>query len=130
MDRHGFAVSIVASMLVGLTGCASMEQNRESWKLRDTALEISWQALNAIDGSQTANIHEHPELIETSSITRWILGEQPDPKEAYLYFLSIGVSHYFIMRALPPKWRPWFQGIWIYNSGKTVIDNHQLGLGP
>ena len=108
-----------------LSGCAGQD-----WSRRDTAMELSFQVMNAIDGYQTARIKHHPGLREADSITVRILGDQPDAKTTTLYFATRGISHYLIARALPAKWRPWFQSPTMLQSTWYVIHNCRNGLPP
>lgn len=109
--------------LVLLTGCAAHD-----WTPRDTALEITFQALNAIDAEQTSRISEHPSVVEGNSITEHFIGDKPSDRDVAVYFTSVAVSHYLIARWLPKKWRPWFQGLTLYHTGSAVAKNEENGL--
>lgn len=93
-------------------------------------MELSFQVMNAIDGYQTSRIKDHPYVKEVDPVTVEILGEQPESGETALYFATRGISHYLIARALPPKWRPWFQGPTMVHSTWYVVNNCELGLPP
>ena len=124
-DWRGFAF-ILAILLIAamLDGCAA----NGDWTRRDTALEVSFQVINYLDARGTANIHSDPRFEEGSAFTRAVLGPQPDPNEAYVYFASMALSHYLISRALPAKWRPWYQGATIAHTGHAVIGLREDGL--
>lgn len=104
-----------------LTGC-SVFQPHEEWRPRDTALEVGFQVLNVIDARSTQQIAASP-YEELTTVTRAVLGPKPDPGETAVYFATIGLSHYLISRALPPKWRKWFQAGTIVYSGVLIERN-------
>ena len=127
------ARTTIIVLALALSGCAA----NGGWTKRDTALEITWQVVNAMDAYSTANIHESPDwhpvtingvnylkrVEEHTPLTRSVLGPRPDPGETYMWFLTMGLSHWAISRALPPKWRPWFQGTTTAISADAVIGN-------
>jgi hypothetical protein len=114
--------TITALLLASsLVGCASAPLERH-----DKALEIAYQTIHAIDETQTARITEHG--LREVGPARIVLGEHPDPEKTLLLFVATGVMHYLIVKHLPPKMRPWFQGFTIAESGYYVIDNHKNGL--
>ena len=127
---------ITASSALLLSGCAV----NGDWTSRDTALEISYQVVNAMDAVSTARISATPDwtpvnnsnyvwrIEEGVPVTRAILGPRPSKQDAYLYFATMGVSHWLIARSLPPKWRPWFQGSTTLLAADAVIGNCDNGL--
>ena len=116
---------MLAAVLVALTltGCASQD-----WTRGDTAREILFQATNAIDAYQTAQIRHRPDLQEGHIVTAAIIGEQPSESDVALYFGTVAVSHFAISRILPPKWRRWFQVGTLGYSAYTVDNNCERGL--
>lgn len=125
---------IVLSVL--LSGCAV---NGE-WTRQDTVLEVSYQVVNAMDAMSTANIAESPDwqpvpgthyrrrLEEGTPLTRAVLGPRPSKSDTYMWFATMGLSHWLIARSLPPKWRPWFQGGTTLISAGAVAGNCDAGL--
>ena len=119
-----------------LSGCAV----NGDWTSRDTALEIGYQVVNAMDAVSTARISTTPDwtpvndgnyvwrIEEGVPVTRAILGPRPAKNDTYLYFATMGVSHWLIARSLPPKWRPWFQGSTTLLAADAVIGNCDNGL--
>lgn len=116
---------IIVLCAMATVGCAGQD-----WTRRDTALEISFQVLNVIDGYQTAGIKDHPYVKEVDPVTVEILGPEPESGETALYFATRGISHYLISRALPAKWRPWFQAPTTAHSAWYVFNNCEKGLQP
>lgn len=128
-------VLVVAVVLVSCTGCAV---NGE-WTTRDTVLEATYQVVNAMDAYSTSNIQHLPDVPvpgtnlvrrveEGSAFTRAIIGPRPSTTDTYLYFATVGLSHWLIARSLPPKWRPWFQGGTALYQGEAVTRNCRRGL--
>ena len=111
-----------ATGLVLLDACA-LAPPADDWTRFNTIAELSFQTVNAIDAFQTARIRGRHDLREGEPITRAIIGEKPSPGEVATYFGAMAVSHYLISRALPPKWRPWFQVVTVGYEGRTVWRN-------
>lgn len=101
-----------------LTGCASTD-----WTAADTRRELAYQAVNAIDAYQTMHIADRPDLKEGNAITAAIIGDQPSEGEVVTLFASYAVSHWLISRALPPKWRKYWQYGTTGYQGYAVINN-------
>jgi type II secretory pathway pseudopilin PulG len=113
--------------VLALSGCATSGQQ---WTRENTIAEASWQAINALDGYQTAHIRDTPGVREVFPITAQVLGEQPDPGDTAMYFATTAITHALISWLLPPRARAWFQGGTIAVSGVTVMSNCSLGLPP
>ena len=113
-------ISIVLFFLF-LTGCAS---NAE-WTTTDTKYEVAYQLVAAMDAYTTMQIRHNPDpvIIERSWPTRQLIGSNPNERDVALLFVTYGISHYLIARALPPKWRRYFQVGTIGLSSITVINN-------
>ena len=108
-----------------ISGCAS-----DSWTKTDTKYEIAFQVINAADAYTTSRIRHTYGVEETNPITRAIVGAQPNEADVALLFITYGISHYVIARALPEKWRRFYQvGTALY-SASLVIENCNLGLCP
>jgi len=69
-----------------------------------------------------------PGIEEKNPITRSIIGRQPKEADVALLFITYGISHYMISRALPEKWRQFYQVGSIAYSTSLVIENCQLDL--
>jgi hypothetical protein len=109
-----------------LSGCSTFEPPEE-WRLRDTALEVSFQIVNALDARSTQRIAASP-YQEVAVITRAVLGPKPDAGETAAYFAVSGLTHYLIGRSLPPKWRKWWQAGTLGHSAYVLENNCDIGL--
>ncbi len=109
-------------LLLGLQGCA----HSDPWTTRDTAMQTGITILLAVDAIQTANIQYNP-LVEEVGFARHFLGAQPSTTDTYLYFATSAVVSFAIARALPAKWRPWFQGGSMVRQAHTIYGNCQHG---
>ena len=110
-------------LIVFLSGCA-----HDPWRPRDTALEIAFQTTLVADAITTSRIKDHPNLIEGSYLTQRVIGENPSDRATLHYFLTMGISHYLISRALSHKWRPWYQGGTLIYEIDAVRNNCDNGL--
>ena len=108
-------------LLMTLSGCAS-------WTPTDTKYEIAFQLVNAADAYTTSRIVDEPYIREGSGLTRSVLGEQPE--DVALLFITYGIGHYMIARALPEKWRRLYQVSTIGYSTYLVVENCNNGLCP
>jgi hypothetical protein len=95
----------------------------ENWSKTDTAYEVVYVGLTIIDWGQTRNIvREH---YEESNI---ILGKHPSMSEVDTYIPLAIVAHAVIAAALPPKYRRYWQVLWIGVEAGATINNAKLGL--
>ena len=109
----------ILTLLTLLSGCATTT---------DTKYEIAFQVINAVDAYTTAQIRHTRNVEETNSITRSLIGRQPNGADVALLFVTYGISHYVIARALPEKWRRFYQVGTIAYSTSLVINNCQIDL--
>ena len=116
-------VAILAFSL--LTGCA----HSDPWTKQDTILQSIYTGTLVIDAIQTSQIQYYPELEEGGAVARRVLGSQPSTSDTWQYFTTLAVSNYLITRALPAKWRPFWQGANIAGHGKAIFNNCAHGLG-
>ena len=107
-----------------LTGCA----HSDPWTKRDTIMYGGTLTLLAADAYTTSKIQHDPLLYEAGFIAKHVLGRQPSTSDTLLYFGSLAVSSYFIGRALPAKWRPYWYGFRIIDHGYSVVNNCGDGL--
>lgn len=113
---------ILSSFLVG--GCA----HQDDWTRRDTVMQVGVTVVLVADAVTTSRIQYYPDVFEAGPVARKVLGLQPDTSDTYLYFGSLIVSNYLISRALPARWRPYWQGWNMAEHGYSVINNCRLGL--
>lgn len=118
----------LCALVLLISGCAALAPP-EDWSRRDTAMLVSFQALNAMDAHTTQRIHKTPGVSESKyTMAYTVLGPQPDPNQAFVYFATRGLVHYMILRALPKKWRPWFSGAHITETLVALDTNCESGL--
>lgn len=112
---------VIAAAL--LSGCA----HQDEWSSRDTALQLTVTGLMLADAVTTSRIQDHYAQ-EKGPVARQILGPQPSTSDTYQYFATIAVTSYLISRALPAKWRPYWQVWEIGVHGYAVKNNCDEGL--
>lgn len=110
-------------ILLLLSGCAS------DWTKNDTKLEITFQVVNAMDAYTTSQIR-HSQWDETNIVTKSLIGINPDESDVAVLFITYGISHYLIAKALPKNWRRFYQISTIGYSTYLVANNCNLGLCP
>ena len=107
-------------LLASMQGCAHSDQ----WTKTDTTMQLIVTAAYAADAFTTSRIQDCPGLRE-EGLARHALGRQPSTSDTYLYFGTLAISNYFISRALPANWRPFWQFSWSILHGGTAIANSQ-----
>ena len=116
----------VLTILIALaftTGCA----HNDDWTRRDTVMQVGVTAVLVADAITTSRIHDDPNVYETGP-ARHVLGRQPSTRDTYLYFGTLAISSYLISRALPEKWRKYWQSSQILMHGYAVSNNCDLDL--
>ena len=116
---------IIALAVLTLTGCA----HSDPWSKRDTVLQVTYTGMVVIDAIQTSDIQYHDNLVEGGPIARRVLGANPSTSDTWQYLTTVAISHYLITRALPAKWRPWWQGVGIADETSAIFKNCANGLG-
>ena len=118
-------IAIVATLAI-LTnvGCAHSDE----WTRRDTIRQLGVTVTITGDAWTTSRIHKTPGVYEKGRLVRPFLGTQPDPTEVYIFFASAAITNYFIARALPAKWRPWFQTGMMIGYIRNIENNCELDL--
>ncbi len=104
-----------------LGGCAS-------WTTTDTKYEIVFQLVNVADAYTTSKIRHTDGVEEKNPLTRSIIGREPKGTDVALLFTTYGISHYIISRALPGKWRRFYQVGSIGYGTYLVMNNCRYGL--
>lgn len=117
-------IPLLAALAV-LTGCAHSDE----WRTQDTVLQSIYTGLVIVDAVQTADIQYRDDLVESGPLASRVLGDNPSSSDTYQYMATLAISHYLISRALPAKWRPYWQGFGIIDHGSAVISNCAHGLG-
>lgn len=111
-------------LVVLLSGCA----NTDPWRTRDTVGQVLVTTALIADAVTTTKIQYHDGIYEDGSVARRVLGSQPKTSDTYQYFGTLIISNYLISKALPEKWRPYWQYSNFIYHGVTVHNNCDLGL--
>ena len=115
---------LILLVLLLIQGCA----HQDEWTTRDTVLQIAVSAVIAADAYTTSKIQYDPGVQELG-LARHALGPQPSTTDTYMYFGTMMISSYFISRALPTKWRPYWQVFELGMLSGAVVKNCELDLG-
>jgi len=78
----------------------------------------------AVDCLQTIEISRSKEYWETNKI----LGEHPSEEAVYAYFTGAIIGSFIIAKALPKKYRKYWQGFFIGVGYSSSIHNHNIGV--
>ena len=115
---------LILFVLLLIQGCA----HQDEWTTRDTVLQIAVSVVIVADAYTTSKIQYDPGLQELG-LARHALGPQPSTTDTYMYFGTLAISSYFISRALPAKWRPYWQVFQLGMLSEAVVSNCELDLG-
>lgn len=80
--------SVIILLIFLMSGCVSTDE----WTKGDTRAEIAWQVMNVIDGKQTMDIQNHPNLVEGDPLSRSLLGPNPSTQDTIMIFATYGIS--------------------------------------
>lgn len=110
----------------------SIQAQAAEWTQADTAREVTYQVIEAMDWMQTRYLIKHPYAIQNCTdpcheVNR-ILGQYPSTDRVNTYFLIVGIAHYAISKALPKNWRTGWQYVSIGFEGAVVARNFHLGI--
>ena len=108
---------------ISMLGCA----HSDPWTKRDTVLQLVYTATLAADARTTSRI-QYTDGIREVGFAHFALGDQPATAETWQYFASAAIFHAVCTRALPAKWRPYWQSVSIAVQTRVVIGNCQIGL--
>ena len=116
----------------------------DEWSHSDTIRESGYQVLAGLDWLQTLQLTKsyagkswvvvHDGGIETvyhkppSYEQNVILGRTPSRSRINAYFLSTGILHYYVAKALPTKYRAPFQYVTIGIEISAVAHNYAMGI--
>ena len=95
-----------------------------AWTEADTRRQLVYTTLHVIDWGQTRYIATHDKFYETNPI----LGKYPSTQDVDGYFAATLAGHTLVSYLLPPKYRKWWQIIWIGAEFKTVAGNYSAGI--
>jgi hypothetical protein len=121
--RCGMRMLLILTILL-ISGCA----HNDPWTTRDTVMQVGVTTILAYDAVTTSRIQGCENCYERGAVAKRFLGSQPSTSDTYMYFGTLAISNYLISRALPAKWRPYWQGANIVIHGEAVINNCRLEL--
>lgn len=107
-----------------LSGCAV---NGE-WTKADTARQSVYAAAVTADAVTTSRIQHRSDVVESGPMASELIGRNPDDADVAAYFVTVGLSHWMIARALPPQWRKYWQAGTTALHLRAVHTNCEHGL--
>lgn len=114
---------IVCFILLSLSACSC----NGAWTRSDTARELVYTGLVAIDWGQTLYAVDRPDQFHEHNK---LLGEHPSRGAINLYAPSMMLFHAAVSCALPAKYRAYWQYGSAIGEGVVVINNHRIGTRP
>lgn len=109
-----------------LCGCASAPF--EGWTKADTARQVAYTAVHAMDWAQTVDIsRSNGEYCEKGGASL-VIGNDPKESDVHIYMASTLLLQTAIPAMLKPEYRKAWQYIWIGVEGGTVAHNFSIGL--
>lgn len=106
---------LLIAILIIMTGCAS----RDPWTRKDTYRHAVMTGLMAIDWQQTKEADKNPDKYREINPLIW---------DTDWYFGCSWLFKTGVTRALPAKYRPWWQYVCIGTSAGCVATNWTVGL--
>ncbi|KKM26904.1 hypothetical protein LCGC14_1580060 [marine sediment metagenome] len=125
MKQHQSMKNLILLLVLVLGGCAHSDQ----WSKRDTYMQLGVTAALAADAYTTSKIQYDLLIYERGFLASRALGRQPSTRDTYVYFGTLIIGNYLISRALPAKWRPYWQGWEMSVHGYVAYKNCKMGLG-
>lgn len=83
--------------------------HNDPWTTRDTVMQVGVTTILAYDAVTTSRIQYCETCYEAGAVAKRFLGSQPSTSDTWMYFGTLAITNYFISRALPAKWRPYWQ---------------------
>ncbi len=116
-------ILLLAALLLA-SGCA----HEDKWTKRDTAMQVGLAVLVAYDAHLTAHLKETDGFTEGGNLSRRVLGRTPEASDTYMYLGSAAVFYFLVSRALPAKWRPYWQAFNMLQHAHRVTRHCLDGL--
>ena len=99
----------------------------EGWTNTDSARQIAYSAVHVVDWVQTLDIAKNPDKYSECGLAKNFIGTKPTESRIHLYMGSTLILHTAMSAMLKPKYRKWFQYIWIGIEAGTVYSNYSVG---
>lgn len=80
------------------------------------------------DAITTNRIQDNPYAEEVGPVARHFLGPQPNTDDTALYFGTVIITSYLVSRALPARWRRYWQWWEIGAHGYALKNSCDAGL--
>lgn len=107
---------LLTAALIASPACADTGKQADQW-------ELTYQALNLIDGVQTIDCTSRHVCREGNT---WVYGDNPSPEKIVAIKTGFGVAHYLIFRLLKdhdPKAARLFSQVSVVVQGSVVAAN-------
>jgi len=125
----GLIAFLVAAITTFYTvKCSALDFVPENWTKADTARQLAYMTVLAVDAGQTADIQNHDDLVEKNPVISGMFGDNPTSGQTAAYFVGAGVAHYAVSAMLKPKYRKYWQSVTLSLNTAVVANNYQLGL--
>lgn len=123
MARY-FAIALITLFGISSSGLAqSIDLQKYEWSKADIARETALFSVMAIDWGQTRYF-----LRDGYEETAPGLSKHPTDTELAMAFIGIGIGHVLVAHYLPPKYRKWWQYIFIAVEAEATYHNYR-GMG-
>ena len=96
----------------------------DDWTKEDYTLQAASTVLHIADWLQTRDIATRDDFIEINPI----LGNNPSIGEVNTYFATTLIASWIVADLLSPKYRTYFQCIYIGVEAKCVYSNYSAGI--
>ncbi len=111
-------VVVAIAALVAAGGAPADARDARRWTAGDTALELTYLAVQTVDWMQTRHF-----LREGSTEANPILGERPTRGTLVAYNFAAMTLHAAVAYVLPRPWRTVWQCVWIGAEAWTIGGN-------
>jgi len=115
-------------LIIAILLLATVPASADDWRREDTYREAAYLGLLAVDWGQTLDVASQCD--EPGGITEGnpLLSECPSRGEVHQAIIVSAIGHYAISRALPLRYRKWWQRITVAGEATAVAHNFSIGL--
>ena len=110
-----------------IMACGLVCTNAHAWSKKDTYWEAAYLATHLADWGQTLDIASQCQsgaFYETNPV----MGKCPTAQKVSAYFIGTALLHYGVAKALPQKYRRWFQAGTMTMELSYITNNASIGL--
>ncbi len=112
-------------LLISLFAWGPVSAAPDEWTKGDTARQLTYATLHAMDWSQSLHIARNPDQYQEANP---LLGKHPTVGRVNSYMATSLLVHTSIAYALPKKYREAWQYVWIGFKAGLVYHNHSIGI--